>query len=140
MKATLSTKSVTIVAAALLAILVTSGPVIAHHAFSAQFDQAQPVTVKGTITKMEWTNPHSWLFVNAIGPDGKVQLWEIEFGAPNTLYRAGWAKRDLPVGGEVVITGYRSKDGRPSMAANNVTLADGRKLIGGAQITDPEKK
>ena len=83
-------------------------------------------THEGTITKMEWTNPHSWLFVNAISPDGKVEGWEIEFGAPNTLYRAGWAKRDLPVGGEVVITGFRSKDGRPAMAANNVTLADGR--------------
>src|SRR5262245_12084894 len=110
-----ATLSVLIVATAVAALVVAGRPVSAHHAFSAQFDQAKPVTVKGTVTKMEWTNPHSWLFVDAIGPDGKVEPWEIEFGAPNTLYRAGWAKRDLPVGAEVTVTGFRSKDGRTAM-------------------------
>jgi hypothetical protein len=131
--------SITIVAIAAVVTLVAGTSVVAHHAFSAQFDPTKPVTVKGTVTKMEWTNPHSWLFLNAVGPEGKVEPWEVEFGAPNTLYRAGWAKRDLPVGAEVIVTGFRSKDGRPSMAANQVTLADGRKLIGGAQITQDAK-
>ena len=129
-----------IVATSVLTLLVAGRPVSAHHAFSAQFDEAKPVTIKGTVTKMEWTNPHSWLFVDAISTDGKVEPWEIEFGAPNTLYRAGWAKRDLPVGAEVTISGFRSKDGRTAMASNSVTLADGRKLMGGAQITADGQK
>jgi hypothetical protein len=127
MRATLSV----IAATAALAFVVAGGPVFAHHAFSAQFDPTKPVTIKGTITKMEWSNPHSWLYVDVKGEDGKVEAWEIELGPPNNLLRAGWSRRDLPVGAEVTITGFRSKDGRPSVNGNNVTLADGKKLFSG---------
>ena len=87
---------VTIAATVGLALLVAGGPVLAHHAFSAQFDSAKPIKIKGTITKMEWTNPHSWLYVDVKESDGKIVNWEVEFGPPNNLYRAGWSKRDLP--------------------------------------------
>ena len=122
---------VAIAAAVGLALVVAGGPVLAHHAFSAQFDASKPISIKGTITKMEWTNPHSWLYVDVKGPDGKTVNWEVEFGPPNNLYRAGWSKRDLPVGVEVTITGFQSKDGRPSANGNDIVLPDGKKLFAG---------
>lgn len=134
------TLSATIAATAVLALVVAGGPVLAHHAFSAQFDSSKPISIKGAITKMEWTNPHSWLYVDVKEPDGKVVAWEIELGAPNNLFRAGWSKRDLPVGAEVTITGFRSKDGRPSANGNDIVLPNGKKLFSGMPATEaPEK-
>ena len=130
------TLSATIAAAAVLALVVGGGRVAAHHAFSAQFDSTKPITIKGAITKMEWTNPHSWLYVDVKESDGKVVPWEIELGAPNNLFRAGWSKRDLPVGAEVTITGFRSKDGRPSANGNDIVLPNGKKLFSGTATAD----
>jgi len=104
----------------------------AHHSFAAEYDGNKPVTIKGTISGMSWSNPHAWLQVDVKGEDGKVNTWHCEFGAPNQLYRRGLRKTDLPVGAEVTVTGFMAKDGSSSANATSVTLADGRQLFAGS--------
>ena len=116
-------------------MLLASVRVFAHHSFAAEFDASKPITLKGTITKMEWVNPHSWVHIDVKEPDGKVVNWAIEFGAPNALLRRGWRKTDLPVGVEVTIEGYRAKDASPTGNARDVSLPDGRKLFAGSSGT-----
>ena len=116
-------------------------PVVAHHAFAAEYDGTKPVTIKGTITKMEWTNPHSWLHVDVKAPDGTVVAWLVEFGAPNALYRRGWKRTDLPFGAEVTINGYLSKTSATTVNAGSVIMPDGRRLFAGSSGTgSPEDK
>jgi hypothetical protein len=106
----------------------------AHHAFAAEFDASQPIDLKGKITKAKWVNPHSWLYFDVVGADGKTTAWGVEFGAPNALANKGLAKSDLKAGDEVHIKGYRSKNGEPFGYSVFVTLADGRSFqTGGAQ-------
>ncbi|HTQ98425.1 MAG TPA: DUF6152 family protein [Candidatus Acidoferrum sp.] len=106
----------------------------AHHAFSAEFDSEQPVTVKGVVTKLELTNPHSWLYVDVKGADGNVTNWGFEFGAPFSLKEKGITKKTLVPGTEVTINGYRSKNPRPFGYAVTTTLPDGTVYkTGGAQ-------
>lgn len=105
--------------------------VVAHHSFAAEFDPDKVVTVTGTVVKMEWINPHAWLYVEAPGPEGNVVTWAVEFGAPNTLFRRGWRKTDLPYGARVTVQGYAARDGSAKLAAGNVTLPDGRTLFAG---------
>lgn len=112
-------------------MLLAAVPVIAHHSFAAEFDASKPVTMKGTITKMEWSNPHAWLYIDVKGPDGKVVNWSVEFGAPNALYRRGWRHTDLPVGVGVTVEGFLAKDGSTKASAADVTLADGKRLFAG---------
>ena len=107
----------------------------AHHAFASEFDASQPVTLKGTLTKMEWVNPHGWLYVDVRGPDGKIVNWAIEAGAPNALLRRGLRKTDFPPGLEVVITGFRAKNGTATANGRSVTLADGRNFFMGSSGT-----
>jgi hypothetical protein len=104
----------------------------AHHSLQAGFDISKQQTVTGTITKMEWRNPHGWLYVDVKDEKGQVQQYAIEFSAANSLYRRGWRQTDLPVGGSVTITGYVARDGTRTLTANEVKLADGRTLFGGA--------
>jgi hypothetical protein len=107
---------------------------IAHHAFAAEFDADKPIALKGTVTKSRWVNPHSWLYFDVKNADGTVTNWGVEFGTPNALNRAGLNKKDLPVGTEVQIKGYRSKNGGPFGYSVTLTLPDGRSFqTGGAQ-------
>jgi hypothetical protein len=114
-----------------LALLVVAVPVAAHHAFAAEFDVGQPVKIKGTTTKMEWTNPHAWLYVDVKDPDGKVVNWRFELGAPNALIRLGWRKDTIPAGVDVEIEGFRAKAGGPVANGRSIKLADGRELFSG---------
>jgi hypothetical protein len=117
-----------------VALLLNAPNVQAHHAFAAEFDGKQPIDLKGTITKAKWVNPHSWLYFDVVGADGKTTNWGVEFGAPNALANKGLSKSDLKAGDEVHIKGYRSKNGEPFGYSVFVTLADGRSFqTGGAQ-------
>jgi len=98
----------------------------AHHAFSAEFDIAQPVELRGTVTKLQWTNPHSWLYVDVTDGSGAVTTWAVEFGSPYALLRKGLRKTDFPLGVEVSVKGYRARSGKAIANASNVALADGR--------------
>src|SRR5947207_12429617 len=105
----------------------------AHHAFSAEFDANQPVTLRGVVTKIEMVNPHGWIHIDVKGPDGKVINWAIETGGPNALARRGVTKNFLPIGQEVIVTGYRAKDMSYTAAGDNVKFPDGRSFsVGGS--------
>ena len=125
--------SVAVLGAGLL--LAGSAPLVAHHAFSSEFDQNRPIKLKGTVTKMEWVNPHSWIHLDVKRPDGTVQNWAIEGGTPNTLLRRGLRKADLPAGTEINVDGYQAKDGGLRANGNNLTLADGRQMFLGSTGT-----
>jgi len=114
-----------------VALLLAALPVAAHHAFAAEFDSTQPVKVKGTIAKMEWSNPHAWLYVDVKESDGKVVNWRFELGAPNALIRLGWKTDSVPVGVEVQVEGFRAKAGGPVANGRSIKLADGRELFSG---------
>ena len=119
---------------AILGVVASTLPANAHHAFSAEFDAAKPVTVKGVVTKFELVNPHSWLYIDVTGPDGKVTQWGFEFGAPFGLKEKGISKKTLAVGTEITISGYRAKTDQNFGYAVESTLADGRTIkTGGAQ-------
>jgi len=123
---------------ALLAVVGTlglGGQLLAHHAFSAEFDANQPITLRGSVTKVDWINPHSWLYIDVKDKSGKVTPWKIEMGAPNQLLRRGWNKNSLPIGQEVVVEGYRAKNGSDIANGGSVVLADGRNLFIGSSGT-----
>ena len=111
--------------------LLAAAPAMAHHAFAAEFDVDKPVKVKGTITKVEWVNPHAWIYVDVKGDDGKVVNWHFELGPPNALIRLGWKRDSIPAGLEVEITGYRAKSGDNAGNGRSIKLPDGRELFSG---------
>lgn len=118
-----------------LATAAASTALVAHHAFSAEFDGTKPVTLKGTVTKMEWINPHCWIHMEVKGPDGKAVAWEVEGGAPNALLRRGFSKSSLPVGIEIVVEGFQAIDGSNRANGRELTFADGKKLFLGSSGT-----
>jgi hypothetical protein len=114
-------------------LLLAAVPVCAHHAFAAEFDINRPLKLRGTVTKWEVTNPHSWIHIDVKGPDGKVVPWAIEGGSPNTLYRLGFTKESLAPGTEIVVDGFQAKDLSNNAVGRNITLASGEKLfLGGS--------
>ena len=119
-------------AAAVAGLLSAAVPARAHHSFAAEFDANKPVTLRGTLTKMEWTNPHGWIYLDVKQPDGKVENWGVEAGAPNALLRRGLRREDFPIGVEVVVQGFRAKNGSHTASASTVTFADGRNFFMGS--------
>ena len=122
----------------LLVALTLSAPAAAHHSFSAEFDGNAPITLKGKLSKMEWVNPHGWLHIDVAQPDGKVVTWAVETGATNALMRRGLRQSDFPIGSEVVVKGFKAKNGSPSANGSSVTFADGRNFFLGASDAPPE--
>ena len=118
-----------------IGVLLSGGPAIAHHAFSAEFDADRPLKLEGTVTRTEWINPHSWIHVDAKGPDGEVVSWAIECGAPNSLIRRGLNKNSIPVGTELLIDGFGAKDGSNTANARDITLPDGSTFFVGSSGT-----
>ena len=125
--------------AAIALLLVAVTPMAAHHSFAAEYDITKPVKLHGTVTKMDWVNPHAWVYVDVKEPDGKVTNWHIELGSPSSLFRLGWKKDAIPVGLEVDVVGYRAKIGEAIANAAAFTLPDGRVLsTGGSSPAGPK--
>jgi hypothetical protein len=116
--------------AASAGLLVTSLPVLAHHSFAAEYDEKKPVTLKGMVSKVEWTNPHARFYVDVKDDGGKVTTWNFELASPNVLIRQGWTRKSLTVGDMVTVSGSQAKDGAFLANARSITLADGRTVFG----------
>ena len=134
------TKLFSVIAGAAL-LAAAAAPVMAHHSFAAEFDAKKPVKMKGTVVKMEWINPHSWIHIDVKRDDGKVERWMVEGGAPNALLRRGWNKNSLPEGTEIVVEGFQAKDGSNRANGRDITFPDGKKLfVGSSGIGAPDEK
>jgi hypothetical protein len=118
--------------AALLSLIVAALPVLAHHAFDAEYDRSKPFTLTGTVTKVEWTNPHARFYVDVKDTNGGVTNWDFELGPPNSLMRRGWSRNSLKHGDSVTVTGFLSKLSPTNGNATTVTLSDGRKVFAGS--------
>ena len=136
----MSTKLFAVIGGAAL-LVAAATPVLAHHSFAAEFDSNKPVTIKGTVSKVEWTNPHSWIHIDVKAPDGKVETWAVEGGAPNALIRRGWTKNSFPVGVGIIVEGFQAKDSSLRANGRDITFPDGKKLFIGSEGTGaPEEK
>ncbi len=120
-------------------VLLAGAPLVAHHAFSAEFNPNAPVKLQGPITKVELINPHAWIHMKVTKPDGKVEEWAVEGGTPNTLQRRGITRDTVAVGTVIVVSGYQAKDGTLRANGRNITFPDGRTLFMGSSGTGAPK-
>ena len=129
------TKLAVVIAGIGLLVTGAAAPLSAHHAFAAEFDARKPIKVEGTVSKLQWTNPHTWIHVDVKKPDGTVENWAVEVGTPTVLFRRGFTKTSLAPGTKVVVDGYQARDGSRRANGRDLTLPDGRKLFVGSTGT-----
>ena len=130
-------KSALIVCASAALLAVAAMPATAHHSFAAEYDANKPVTIHGSVVRVEWTNPHARFYVEAKESDGSVVTWNLELASPNVLVRQGWTRNSLKIGDEITVSGSAAKDGSKMANARNVTLASGKRVFAGAPAGDP---
>ena len=126
------------VVGSMVVLIAVAATVTAHHSFSAEFDGSKSVTIEGKVFKMDFVNPHSWLYIDATMPDGKVERWGVEGGSPNVMFRLGWTRETLPVGTRVRAIGSPAKDGSKRMNGR-IEFPDGKKLDLGGTQREPAK-
>ncbi|HUK01893.1 MAG TPA: DUF6152 family protein [Steroidobacteraceae bacterium] len=114
---------------AALLMIVVSAPVLAHHSFAAEFDRKKPVTLKGTVTRLDWQNPHARMYMDVVDSAGKLINWEFELASPNSLMLAGWTRKSVQAGDKITVEGFLAKDGSRLANANKVTTADGKRIL-----------
>jgi len=128
------------VAGAGLLVAAASSPLLAHHSFAAEFDSAKSITLQGVVTRLDWMNPHIWIYLDTKDDSGTVAHWQCEGAPPNTLTRQGWSKDSLKIGDQVTIEGFRSKDGTNTCNSRSVKLPSGKSLFSGSADDGAPKK
>jgi hypothetical protein len=119
-----------------LGLIISTVSLVAHHSFAAEYDSNKPITLKGSVLKVEWTNPHAWIYVDVKDESGKVTGWACELGSPNLLMRAGWTHQSLKFGDEVTVEASLAKDGSKMANARVVTMSNGRRMFAGSSGGD----
>ena len=127
-------------AAVALCATVATGTALAHHSFAAEFDANAPIELTGTVTKVDWANPHTYFYIDVTNAKGDVQNWALEMGSPNGLMRRGWTRDSMKIGDVVNVSGWRAKDGAPKGNARSVTLSTGQKLFAGSSQETGDSK
>jgi hypothetical protein len=132
-------KTMLLALAATAGLLLGVAPLMAHHSFAAEFDGAKPMDLTGTVTKVDWVNPHSWIYIDVKNDDGTVVNWGLETGPPNVLYRGGWRRDTVKPGDVIKVHGFVAKDGSHTLAARQVETPDGRRLFAGSPDNGPKQ-
>ena len=120
------------ISGSLILVLLAAAPVLAHHAFATEFDATKPLTLRGVVTKVDWTNPHVWFYLNVKNDKGETENWGFEMGGPNGLQKEGWSRNTIKIGEELVVEGWMSRNGTKSVNSKNVTIASTGKKLGAA--------
>ena len=121
--------TLSLVTSCVCGLMLAAVPAAAHHAFTSEYDATKPVKLKGTVKKVEWINPHSWITIDVKNPNGSTTTWEIEAGAPNSMFRRGFTKDSIPLGIEIIVDGYLARSGRPRANGKDLTLPNGKQLL-----------